>query len=221
MKANIVPLFFDTEYDPDFQRQVQALRELLVDEAVLLPPVALGAPLPDADGVVFPQMLGAAYRRWEQIVALPLPILVATSEFGTVSMWDWEINAYLRSHGKSVLAPYNLEQTKVICRALALKRELRQAKFLVYQDNPGQGFQPEIFKRFYWWEDECTQRILDKFGIQIVKRSFKELGERARGIADGATEETWERWKDRLEMERLSLHQIRSALKLYLAIQQA
>ena len=33
-----------------------------------------------------------------------------TSEFGTVSMWDWEINSYLAAKGVKVIAPNTLEK---------------------------------------------------------------------------------------------------------------
>ena len=47
-------------------------------------------------------MLGDAYSHLAELKAIPLPILVITSEFGTVSMWDWEINNYLASEGVNV-----------------------------------------------------------------------------------------------------------------------
>src|SRR5262249_59418794 len=129
--------------------------------------------------VVLAEVLGEAYRNMESLRAIRVPILIITSEFGTVSMWDWEVAAYMRSEGISSLAPTNLEQARLMCRALGVKRQLRHSKFLVFQDNPGSGFQASIFKRFYWWKDECTQRILKKFGIEIVRKSFKALGETA------------------------------------------
>ncbi len=84
---------------------------------------------------------------------------------------------YLKSLGIQTIAPYNLEQTEKVCAALAAKRQLKTAKFLVYQDDPGEGFQASIFKRFYWWEEECTRRLSEKFGVRVVKKSFRRLGE--------------------------------------------
>ncbi len=156
MKAKLVPLYYESAQDPDFVKQVGHLHRLLADEAEILPPVALGASLPDADAVVFPQMLGRAYTRLADIKALKLPILIITSEFGTLSMWDWEIDTYLASEGVQVLAPNTLEQAIKFCRACGLSVSSKDTKMLVYQDNPGEGFQAEIFKRFYWWETECT-----------------------------------------------------------------
>jgi hypothetical protein len=218
MKAQIVPLYFESASAADFTNQLSNLKRLLVDEADFLEPAALGSTLPQADAVVFPQMLGAAYRRLAQIQAIALPILVVTSEFGTVSMWDWEINRYLKAEGVEVSAPYNLEQTKIICKALALKRELASTRFLVYQDNPGEGFQASIFKRFYWWEDECTQRIKAKFGVEIVRKSFKELGATAQAIPDGEAAQVWEAWRERLPVGDISQKALYSALKLYIAV---
>jgi hypothetical protein len=215
MKARLVPLYFPVGKDGEFEQQAERLKILLAGEAELLEPVALGSPLPEAEAVVFPQLLGEAYRRVDQLKAIDIPILIITSEFGTLSMWDWEIVSYLKSAGVETLAPYNLEQTKKICRGLSVKRELKETKFLVFQDNPGEGFQASIFKRFYWWEDECVQRMIDKFGITLVKKSFKELGARARQIPDREAEERWEGWQLNVAAPPQALN---SAIKLYLAL---
>jgi len=154
----------------------------------------------------------------EAFGAIDLPILVGTSEFGTVAMWDWEISSYLREAGFTVITPYNLEMTRQVCRALGVKRELHGAKFLVYQDNPGEGFQPSIFKRFYWWEDECTQRMLAKFGVQVVKKSFRTMGTAARAIPDEQALEIWRNWQ--WNTAGISEHQVASAVKIYMTVKQ-
>ena len=56
-----------------------------------------------------------------------------------------------------VFTPYDIELTRRSADRFALKREMREAKFLVFQDSPGEGMQPEIFKRFWWWEDACNE----------------------------------------------------------------
>lgn len=90
----------------------------------------------------------------------------------TISMWDWEIMDFLRGKGIEVLAPYTKEQSRVMCRALAVKRSLRDSSFLIFQDNPGDGFQPEIFKCFYWWTEECTSLLHRRFGITVERKSL-------------------------------------------------
>jgi hypothetical protein len=221
MKATLQPLSFSTAPDEEFTRQLDALRRLLSEKAEFLAPLPLGSALPEsADAALFPQMLGEAYRRLADFKALQVPILVATSEFGTVSMWDWEINRYLALEGVQVIAPYNLGQTQAVCRALALKKELRQTRFLVYQDNPGAGFQAEIFKRFYWWEDECSQRMHDKYGVQVVKESFKELCERAKTISDGQAGGAFYDWRGKVPLGEMGPHALLSAVKLYLAVKE-
>jgi hypothetical protein len=217
MKARVIPLYFDPGRDDDFDRMLHELRTLLADQIELLDPQPLGARLPEAEAVLFPQLLGEAYRSVDAFRALTLPILFVTTEFGTLSMWDWEIAEYLKSHGIQTIAPYNLQQTQKVCAALAVKRELRESKFLVYQDDPGEGFQAPIFKRFYWWEDECCQRLQDKFGITVVKRSFRELGAAAKAIPDTEADEASKDWK--VPAEGLSDRALRSAVKLCLAVQ--
>ncbi len=218
MKARLLPVYFQSGRDADFNKQIEKLKALLADEADILEPVALGSPLPAAEAVVFPQMLGDAYKQLADIKAISLPLLIITSEFGTVSMWDWEIGSYLRAEGVETIAPYNLAQTKKIVRGLSVRRELRQTKFLVFQDNPGEGAQASIFKRFYWWEDECTQRMLDKFGITILKKSFKTLGAEAQQIPDQESEAVWEQWQSRLNIGNISKQALYSALKVYIAL---
>ena len=118
MKARLIPLYLSSEADADFIRQTRTLAALLEEHAALLDPAPLGSALRDADAVVFPQVLGEAYRRVGEIRALTLPILVLTSEFGTMAMWDWELVSYLRGEGISVMAPYSLSQVFTACRPL-------------------------------------------------------------------------------------------------------
>lgn len=219
MKANLIPLYFKSGKNDEFLEQIQNLEKLFAEEAIIAEPLALGSPLPrEADAVIFPQVLGDAYKQIKDIEALRLPILVVTSEFGTVDMWDWEIVSYLKSKGLKVFAPYNLELTRKVIKSLALKREMKTTKFLVFQDNPGEGMQASIFKRFYWWEEECTNLIQERFGISIVKKSFKKLAEEARQVPDAEVEKLWESWN--LPLEDVSPRALNSALKIYWVLKQ-
>lgn len=219
MKAKFVPIYFQRADDPDFVKQVKNLRAMLAEEAEILAPVELGKKLPVCDGVIFPQMLGDAYRRFDQIKKLPQPLMVITSEFGTVSMWDWEINTYLTTKGIKVIAPDNLEKTKKACRAFALKRQLKQSKFLVYQDKPASdGQQDAIFKRFYWWEPECIDAIEAKYGIKVIRKSFKQMSEDARAITDAEAEAVWASKKDKIPVCDVSERALLSAMKTYLTV---
>jgi hypothetical protein len=222
MKAKLVPVFFKSADDLDFVKQLKELKLLLSMEAEFLEPAALGNELPDTDGVIFPQMLGDAYRKLKEFQALPQPVMVVTSEFGTVSMWDWEINSYLAAKGIKVIAPNTLEKTKQACRALALKRQLKSSKFLVYQDNPASegGNQDDIFKRFYWWEHECISAIEEKFGLKIVKKSFKKLSEDARTISDEKAQKVWLERKGSTPIGKITNRQVLSAIKIYMQVKE-
>ncbi|MFN2143931.1 MAG: hypothetical protein ACK2T7_01200, partial [Anaerolineales bacterium] len=221
MRAKVVPLFFKQGRNQDFDIQLDLLKDILADDIEFLPEVGFGDPIPaEADAVLFPQILGEAYRQLDDFKAIQVPILIITTEFGTMAMWDWEIIKYLRGEGVEVIAPYNMGQTKSLARALSAKSELTTGNFLVFQDNPGEGFQSEIFKRFYWWEKECTQRMFDKFGVTLVKKSFKEMAEKAKAISDEAAEQVWEEWKDRLNLGAITDRQRNSALKVYLQLEE-
>lgn len=218
MKARLVPVYFKNNMGGGMLEQTNILRQLLSQEAELLEPVELESDLPEAEAVVFPQLLGEAFKQLKTIKKIKLPILILTSEFGTMAMWDWEIVTTLKAEGLNVIAPYSLELAKTACRALGVKREMKQAKFLVFQDNPGDGMQAEIFKRFYWWEDSCTRDMFDKFGIRIVKKSLKQLAQNSSLITDSEAESIWSGWKSRIKTEGLQSKPILSAVKHYAAI---
>lgn len=220
MLPRLIPVYFKNGRGADFDKQLAILKELFTDEAEFLPEVGLGDALPEAEAVVFPQLLGEAYRCLDDFRKIDLPILLITSEFGTILMWDWEIASYLRSEGITTFSPNSLEQSQKMLKMLAVKRQIRSAKFMVFQDNPGEGFQAPIFKRFYWWEDECTKRILDTFGVRIEKKSFNTLGAYAKSLPDEAAIAVYEQWKDRMPLEAISESQRISALKVYLAVRE-
>jgi len=216
MKARLVPLYFMSGRNNEFDQQLETLKPMLAEVAEFSDPVPLGSQLPEADAVVFPQLLGDAFKQIDDLRKIHLPLVIVTSEFGTVAMWDWEIVSFLKGEGLTTFAPYNLELTKAICKSLAVKRDLQKTKFLVFQDNPGEGFQADIFKRFYWWEDQCIRSIKDKFGITIEKRSFKELGEAAMQISDQESQDVWKNWN--LKTEGISQQALSSATKIYIAV---
>lgn len=217
MKARLLPIYFKNSCNKEFKTQVDTLRGLLADEAEILDAVEIGSKISGADAVIFPVLIGEAYKQLEKIKNIDIPIVALTSEFGTVAMWDWEIITFLKSYGVEMFAPYDIQLTKVLCRALAVKKGLKNTKFLVYQDKPGEaGMQPEIFKRFYWWEETCTKLMERKFGIKIVKKSFAKLAGEAADVSDkdaAAASAAWE-----LNQEGVSERALISAAKMYVAL---
>jgi L-fucose isomerase-like protein len=216
MKARLLPLYFKNGWDSEFDDQVARLKNMLINEAEILEPVMLGSTIPEADAVFFPQLVGQAYREIEYIREIKTPILAITSEFGTVSMWDWEIITFLKSAGIETYAPYTIEQTKTICRALVAIKGLKGAKFIVFQDNPGDGMQASIFKRFYWWEDDWIRRVKDRFGIDIVKKSYKNLGEQAKQVSDAEAKRVLREWE--FNKDSVNDNSLNSAIKLYIVL---
>ena len=216
MKTKVVPVSFSAK-DSGFDEQMAHLKRLFQGEAEFLPEVPLGAALPpEADCVVFPQLLGEAYRRVDDIARLGVPLLVVTSEFGTFSMWDWELMAFLRAAGVPTLAPYTLDQARLALRAARVRTELRRGVFVMYQDDPGEGQQAGIFKRFWWWEEACTQELLERFGVRVEYKSYRELGQRMAAISDADALREWEKWD--YPAEGLNNRAIASAAKLYMAV---
>ncbi len=187
LKAKIVPLRFREANEREvgeYQEQLERLNAIYGDTADFLETVIAGSPIPDCDAILFPQMIGAGYHYRDVLKDYGKPVLVITSQFGTVDMWDWELISYLRSGGLTVFSPYNTDLGKVILRALATRTHLKGARFLMFQDDPGEGMQAYIFKRFYWWEEECTRQIEQAFGAKLIYRSWKAVNARAEQIAE-------------------------------------
>ena len=221
MKAKLVPLFFDPGKDENFEIHLNIAIDLLKEEAEFLEPMAVGDNLPsEADAGIFPQMLGEAYSLVKELQDIDLPLMVITSKFGTVNMWDWELVHYLRMNEINTLCPPSLEDTKLICRALVAKRKLTESKFIVYQDDPAgpTGQQSDIFKRFYWLEKEASQKMFEKYGIKIEQRSFKELAKRASAIPDEDAMEVIEKWPSK--HKSIQGKPLISAVKQYMAVKE-
>jgi hypothetical protein len=96
----LLPASLEREPGESFHRQLSELHRLAGDLVEWLPPAYLGDAVPaEVTAVVVPDLSGLAYRLLEEFRRIDVPLLVITSEFGTVSMWDWEIRDYLRRRG--------------------------------------------------------------------------------------------------------------------------
>jgi len=203
----------------EFTAQLDRLEALYGAQAQFLSPVSItGAISAQADAVVFPQLIGSAFEAKDILVNIHIPIVVLTSQFGTVEMWDWEIVSFLREEtGLTVFSPYTVELARVILRAMGSKRAMGDGiQFLMFQDAPGEGMQAGIFKRFYWWEPACTARMEEVFGIKILYRSYRELNERAQALSDAQAEQVCADWE--VSMCNVSRENYLKAVKLYMAV---
>ena len=221
MKARLVPLQFEemNEREQDeFREQMKLLTEMYADVAQFEEPVKVGEEMPEgADAAVFPLLIFAAYRHDEQLISCSLPMIILTSEYGTIEMWDWEIATYLRQLGCRVFTPYSVDMAKTIMRAFAVKRKLADgAKFLMFQDTPGEGEQANIFKKFYWWEKQSTDKMEETFGCRVVYKSWKELNERAAEISYEKAAEISADWE--ICREGVSDDSFYRAVRIYLAV---
>lgn len=220
MKVRLVPLYFEEANEREnneFKEQMKRLNEYYGDVAEFLQEVCVGGPIPDyADAILFPQLIFAAFRHNEAMEGYKLPMIVLTSKFGTVEMWDWEIITYLRDLSCTVFSPYSIEMAKTVMRAIAVKRSLNGAKFIMFQDSPGEGMQANIFKKFYWWESQSTEKMEDVFGIEMIYRSWKEVGEQAKAVSDAEAERISADWN--INQEGVCKEAFLRAVKIYIAV---
>ena len=55
--------------------------------------------------------------------------------------------------------------------------------------------QANIFKKFYWWEAQSTEKMEQTFGIHLVYRSWKEVCQKAREIPDEDAKQVGSEWQ--------------------------
>lgn len=219
MNPHLVPIYLDEQPTAAFQRQLGYLRDIIGSKAEWAEPVHIDAAVPaDADAVIVPDLNVLAYRMVNSFRRIDLPILVITSEFGTVSMWDWEIRDFLRRRDVKTVAPTSVSEAIDVVRSVAVRAELGRSSMLVYLDDLGAGMQPDIFKRFYWYEEACAEDAQQKLGVSIERRSFRELSARASAIGADRVEEAWRRWSGRLPIIALSDRARDDAMRLYVAL---
>lgn len=225
MKTTLLPVYFpeiNEREQQEYEEQRKRMLALYGEEAEILADVPLDqADTAGVDMVVFFQLLGSVFRHRAELEKIKVPVIVLTSEFGTVEMWDWEIVAWLREEmSMCVFSPYSREMADAVLRAAGSRKRLAaEAKFLLFQDDPGEGMQANIFKRFYWWETECRTRIERTFGVKIVCQSWKAVNERARRISNEEAVRLWE--QRRVPCEGLMQEAVLKAVKLYMALREA
>ena len=219
IKAKVVPIRFkeiNARELGEYKQQLEILNAIYGDVSEFMDTVVAGDPIPECDAIVFPQLIGAAYHYKDVLRQYDKPMIVITSQFGTVDMWDWELIAYMRSAGFNVFSPYNIELGKVIFRAIAAKEHMKGAKFLMFQDDPGEGMQAYIFKRFYWWEKECSEQIERFFGAKLIYKSWKAVNQRAAEIDAQKALDEFASWD--IPCEGITEENKLNVARLYLAI---
>jgi L-fucose isomerase-like protein len=218
VKPHLLPVYLH-EPDQPFQTQLAHLHRLTGGLVDWLEPAYIDATPPaQTSAIVFPDLNGRAYGMVESFRRIDRPILLITSEFGTVSMWDWEIRDFLRRRGVATIAPTSLGECEDLCRALSTVDALRRSSMLAYQDDLGAGMQPEIFKRFYWWEDECIADMQKAFGVTIERRSFRALAARAAAVSGTRVDAEWARLSGNVPMVDVPECARAEALRMYLAL---
>jgi len=219
VKVKLAPVIFpeiNERERGELASQMEVLLDLYGEYAEFLPFVTAGDPLPPCDAVLLPQLIGAAFGYKDVFKGYEKPFVVLTSKFGTVEMWDWEIVTFLRGEKLTVFAPYDIELARTVLCALGVRASLPNSKFLMFQDSPGEGMQANIFKKFYWWEDECTRTMEDLFGIQMIYKSWKEVSANAKAVPDDAAKALLDGWQP--HQEGVCEKSMLSAAKIYIAV---
>lgn len=215
----LLPVYLDEHPSDAFAHQLDALRSRSAGLATWANPVQIrDAAHADASAIVIPDMSGLAYRLLSEFSRLTLPILVITSEFGTVSMWDWEIRDYLRRRGVDTAAPTSEQEFHDLCRALGAKERLANSTMLAYQDDLGAGKQPDIFKRFYWWEEECVADLDRSFGVHVERRSYRALQARADAVSQARLDDEIARINASVPMVGLAARARDAGLRMKIAL---
>ena len=86
-KARLAAVCFNSAGDDEFNRQLDILRDLFSDEAQILEPVVLGAKIPEAEAVIFPQLLGDAYKKVAEIKKISVEELEKQTDLNAIKFF--------------------------------------------------------------------------------------------------------------------------------------
>ena len=186
MKARLVPLYLDPGRDADFDKQLAALHSLLAEKRSFCEPVALGAPVPAAEAVVFPQVLGEAYR---QVAAFQVDRLADPADHLRIRH---AFDVGLGNRRISAFAGRRDDRTLSVCSKpgmsavrWASRRELRRDEVSGLSGRSRRRISSRVSSNdSTGGKTSARERLADKFGVTIVKKSFRELGAAAKAIPD-------------------------------------
>lgn len=218
-KPTLLPIYLEKEPQKSFHRQLANLKELSSGMVSWLPPAQIDdLPRGQPHAIVIPDLSGEAYKSTSAFLAIKVPIILVTSEFGTISMWDWEARDFLRRRGVATLAPTSLEEFHDILRGIHVGQTLKSSIMLSYQDDLGAGKQADIFKRFFWYDKSCAESLKEKLGVEVQVRSFRALNERALSIKNSRVSEELARVQSTVPIVGVAAIARENALRLKLAI---
>ena len=176
------------------------------------------APLPEADAVVFPQLLGEAYRQGEAFQALaaadPARHLRVRHAVD-VGLGDRRVSAVRgRGHDRPVQPGADAQDRG---RPGRQARAAADASSSSTRTTRAKAFKPRSSNGSTGGKTSAPSGCSDKFGVSIVKRSFRELGARAKAHPGPAgRRRRWRGWD--VPVRRALRPARRSAAKLYLAV---
>jgi hypothetical protein len=215
----LLPLYLEKLPQESFHLQLANLKELSLGMADWLPARQIDdvpSILPHA--IVLPDLSGEVYKNVSTFIGLKIPIIIVTSEFATISMWDWEARDFLRRKGIETLAPTSLEEFHDILRGINVRQTLKSSIMLSYQDDLGAGKQADIFKKFFWYDESCAINLKKKLGVEVQVRSFKALNDRALSIKNSRVSEELTRVQSKVPIAGVAAIARENALRLKLAI---
>ena len=215
-KAILVPIRFRCTEESTFNEMFSLVKKQYEHLAEFTSPCVLGEAIPDCDGILIPVMDKDVYKHYDQLKAIGKPVLVITTPFGVSLMFDWESVNSLKEKGVQVYHPHSVELAESLMKGLALKRSMKKGKFLMFHDSEGEGLIDEEFKIFYWWNDECQKSMHDRFGVNIVHKSFKKLGADAKNIPDAEAQAELDKRKFPASVSRPQA--LLASMKLYMQI---
>ena len=194
-------------------------RSLLADRVELLEPVPLGGTAAGGRRGRLPAVPGRGVpASVEAFQAIDLPILIVTSEFGTLSMWDWEIIEYLQvARASRRSPPTTSSRRKKVCAALRRQAGAdRTRSSWSTRTTRAKAFRPPSSSASTGGKTSAPSGSATSSASTIVKKSFRELGAAGQGDLRRRGRRGLE-GPERADRGPLGTA-LRSAVKLYLAV---
>ncbi len=168
-----------------------------------------------------PRMLGDAFRRLQEFQALPQPVLVVTSEFGTVSMWDWEINSFLGCQWRQGDRPQHARKNPPGLPGAGAGKMLRaRNSWSTRTTPPAPGCRTRSSSAFTGGSRKRSPPCRAATGCKWSKRASRSWARAAKAIPDEAAQQVWDGGKAKTPLGKVASRQVLSAVKLYMKVKE-
>ncbi len=169
--------------------------------------------LPPETDAILPVSIPAYPTEWwnshpEPLVRRGLPVIFwPILSHDEPDFWRWSATDMLRALGVEVYLPSDGREALDLCRALALRRHLRGARFVLFGE-----------QNFPWNAHAAGHLLTRSLGLELRVRPIADYRARASAHSEEEVDRLWSAHQTRYDARRVRPVELRTALRIALGI---